>query len=50
MEHSEDPEVKVDAMKYEIVVKPKQRKFVFIKASVEGFQSAARMSTCVLHG
>lgn len=45
-----DPNITIGAQSYEINVPPGQQKIVLIKASVEGFSSAARMSTSVFHG
>jgi hypothetical protein len=45
-----DPNITIGGTTYEIVVPPGQKKMVLIKASVEGFSSAARMSTSVFHG
>jgi len=45
-----DSNITLKDQSYEIVCPPGQEKIVLIKASVEGFSSAARMSTSVFHG
>ena len=45
-----DSNITISSQSYEIVVPPGEEKMVLIKASVEGFSSAARMSTSVFHG
>lgn len=46
----DDGNITIKEQSYEIVCPPGHEKLVLIKASVEGFSSAARMSTSVLHG
>lgn len=46
----EDSSIKIEDKFYELIVGPKESKIILIKVSVEGFSSAARMSTSVFHG
>ena len=45
-----DENIIISEQSYEMMVAPGEEKMILIKASVEGFSSAARMSTSVFHG